>query len=168
MLINYIGSDEFRQTLNEWLERQHQRQAERLNNNKLLIPQQLRNYQKTLYLATVVDDDFINKANLARARIEDFSLWTKDVVVARAMSKTQTLQQGQYKILISKVIAPRDQVFDLDQFITFMGIPQLALLGFDERNLKKVKDHKGVIASNQLSIARSEYTILEQSNNTTM
>lgn len=165
MPINYIGSEEFRQTLNDWFDKQHQRQAEHLNSNKLLIPQRLRNYQKTLYRSAVVDDNFINKANLARARFDDYTLWTKEQSIARSMLRMQTIHQGEYKILVAKAIAPRDLVLDLDEFITFVGIPQLAMFGFSEQHLRQFKEQRAVLATNMLSISRSEYTILEQYNN---
>lgn len=164
----YIASIDFRNSVNEWLKDRSSRSAARVDNNKLQLPQQFRSYTKTLYLAAVVDDNFIDKVNFSRGRMNDFTLWTKEHSIARSMSRMQTIRQGEYKILVSKTIAPRDLVFDFDEFITFMGIPQLGILGFGEQHLKQLKEQRAVLVTNTLSISRSEYTILQQSNSNTI
>jgi hypothetical protein len=159
---SYIGSEDFRLSLNQWLKNRSARDAERINNNKTMIPIQLRNYSKLLYVGMVVDDDFVNRVNSGRGKVDDYMLWTKSATVAKQSIRNQTLRQGQYKILITKVVAQRDQVIDLDELITFMGIPQLAMFGFDKSELMKVQPHKSVLVTNSVNISRSDYNIIEQ------
>jgi hypothetical protein len=159
---SYIGSEDFRLSLNQWLKKRNARDAERINDNKNMIPIQLRNYSKMLYVGMVVDDDFVNRVNSGRGKVDDCMLWTKSATVARQSIRNQTLRQGQYKILISKVVAQRDQVIDLDELITFMGIPQLAMFGFDKSELMKIQPHKSVLVTNSVNISRSDYNIIEQ------
>lgn len=158
----YIGTENFRDALNDWMVSRQDRTAEKLSQNKNQIPNQLRNYTKPLYLATVVNDDFINNANIMKGRMDKYAFWTKDVLLAKRISRDQKMMAGEYKILITKTIPTREQVIDLDEFITFMGIPQLSMLGFDEDSLKKIQSYRGVLTTNQLIVTRPEYTILEQ------
>lgn len=159
----YIGTEGFRDALNEWMKTYEPRVAELLKQNRNQIPDKLRSYTKTLYLATVVRDDFINNASTSKGRLTEYSFWTKDELVARRMSKQQRLQPGEYKIMISKTVPVRDQILDLDHFITFMGIPQLSMLGYDQQSMNSLQSYKGVLVANNQTITRSEYTILEQS-----
>lgn len=159
---SYIGSEDFRQSLNQWMKNRNVRDAERINNSKTMIPTQLRNYSKLLYLGVIVDDDFINRINSGRGKVDGFMPWTKNVTIAKQSIRNQTLRQGQYKVLISKTVAQRDQVIDLDEFITFMGIPQLAMFGFDKSELTKIQPHKAVIVTNTVNISKPEYDIIEQ------
>lgn len=162
MPINYLGSKEFRETLNEWLVSRGPKAADRLNGNKGQIPSQLRNYTKTLFLPMVVNDDFINKANVGRGRVDEFSLWTKDSFIARQHSRNMVMSQGEYKVMISKTVPPRDQIIDLDEFITFVGIPQLTMFGFDGSALTRIQDIKSVLVADTISITRTDYDIVDR------
>jgi hypothetical protein len=165
--ISYVGSENFKQSLNTWLSSQTSRAAGQLESNKTQIPNQLRNYTKLLHLAIVVDDTFIDNAYRSRAQLSDYTTWTKDLNIARMTSRGQKLQEGQYKILITKTVPIRDQIIDIDEFVRFMGLPQLAMLGFDSNGLKKIIEHKSVLISNQITITRNDYTIVEQFSNKT-
>lgn len=162
MTVNYIGSEEFKQMLNQWMVDYQPRAADRLNANRNLIPDTLRSYTRTLYLATTVDDQFINKANSSNGYMDDYTFWTKDLTHARSISKGQKLLPGEYKILIEKNVPTRDQIIDLDKFISFVGVPQLSMFGFDESSLRRLESYKGVLVSKQIRVSRTEYTIIEQ------
>jgi hypothetical protein len=158
----YISSDEFRDNLNQWVTTGRYASLDVIAKSRQMIPDRFRNYTKRLYLALNVDDDFINSAAMGRGSFNMHTTWTKDEMNARSFFRDPKNLKKRYNILITKNIEMRHQIVDLDEFATFMGVPQLTVLGFDGIGMTRAKDNKHVVVSKELLINRSDYTILSQ------
>lgn len=156
----YVASLDFRHNLNRWLVRKSAADLDSIAKNSQRLPTKFRNYTKRLYLPISVTDEFVDAAAFNRAVLPNHVAWTKDEIKAREHFRNKSNSTNKYNILISKNVEMRHIILDLDEFATFMGIPQLQLLGFDIGGLMTARDQKQVIVSKDVLINRSDYTIL--------
>ena len=158
----YISSDEFRDNLNQWLSSGRYANLDVIAKSRQMIPLQFRNYTRRLYLPISVDDKFIDSAMFGRATFTQHNIWTKDEMIARSHFREQKNTKDKYNILITKNVELRHQIIDLDEFASFMGVPQLGVLGFNNAALEIANKRKQVIVSKDVLISRSDYIILSQ------
>jgi len=166
MPINIIGTEKFQTNLERWLLKNDQGAGDTLFQMKGGIPLVFRNYSKKLYRGMTVDDAFIEKAYNGRYTFDRHTAWTKDIKIARKFIDDPAYMLGnassstKYKIIITKVVAQRDIILDIDSFVTFMGIKQLEMIGYDETNVRMAANEKEVLVSRGLSVTRADYNII--------
>lgn len=163
MATNIIGTEKFKENLEDWLFKSDQKNAEYLYSNRNGIPQIFRNYTKRLYRGLKVNEEFLEKLKTKAYILEKHTSWTKDEKMARRFIDDPAYSfrgRGDIKIIISKIFPTRDQIFDIDAFVLFMGKEQLEMLGYDETNLDSAFKEKEVLVSKGVSIARTDYTFI--------
>lgn len=158
----YISSSEFRDGLNNWYATNNLSNIDPIAKSRGMIPDRFRNYTRRLYLAVSVSDEFIDRAASGRATFNSYSFWTKDEMYARSLLKDSKNTKDKYNILITKNIEKRHQILDVDEFASFMGVPQLEMLDFNADMLTKAKAKRLVIIAKELTISRTDYTIVSQ------
>lgn len=166
-MVNHIlGSEKFRASLEDWLFKNDQRAADFLYQNRAGIPTQFKNYPRKLYRGMTVGNEFIDQAAKGRYVFDKHTSWTKDASIAKRFINDPAFAIGRgdqsYKILITKVLPPRDLIFDIDGFVAFMGIKQLEVLGYDETNVDSALKEKEVLIAKGVTITRADYNIISQ------
>lgn len=162
-MANVIGSESFMPHLEGWLHKAEQRNAEYLTVNRAGIPLVFRNYTRKLYRCMIVDDEFIERIKSGKVVLDKHTSWTKDERIAQKSTDDSLYTFGnnnRHKILVSKIFPQRDQIFDIDAFISFMGIKQLGVLGYDSKLLDIASKEKSVIISKGISISRTDYQFI--------
>ena len=161
MAYSYIGTESFRDSFNGWCGTSSQKYVYELARNKSNIPESLRNYTRYLYRVERVSDIFIDRARNGRSFLESPTVWYKTIKEAKMYSEHKSVTPIKYNdILITKVIKYSDQVIDTNEFISFMGIPQLILLGYDRYALNTAILKTAVIVVGNLKITNTDYEIL--------
>lgn len=111
----------------------------------------------------VVDDEFVERIKAGKVVLDKHTSWSKDERMARKFIDDPSYSignKGRHKIMLAKVIPSRDQIFDIDAFVLFMGVKQLEVLGYDETNLDSASKEKEVIISKGISLLRTDYQFI--------
>lgn len=111
----------------------------------------------------IVDDEFVDRIKAGKVVFDKHTSWSKDERMARKFIDDPSYSigsEGRHKIMLSKTFIPRDQIFDIDSFISFMGVKQLGVLGYDETNLDSASKEKEVIISKGISLMRTDYQFI--------
>lgn len=162
-MANIIGTERFKEHLEGWLFKNNQKNADFLLSNRSDIPQMFRNYSRKLYRGMKVDEEFLEKLKNGKHTFDKHTSWSKDEKVARKFVDDPAYSlggKGNHKIIFTKTFQPREQIFDIDAFVLFMGKDQLEILGYDETNLDSAIKEKEVLISKGISVSRTDYKFL--------
>lgn len=150
-----------REQVNQLFSNNRTRAIDNLAKVRESIPPKFRDFRSKLYVVVDVDDGFIDNANTGRVSLQNEQMWVKDRSIAMKLFNPARTTRSMNTILVEKPLMVRDQIFDVDGFVDFMGVPQLAMLGFDETVLRQILQNKYVITSDNIRITRADYTILK-------
>lgn len=163
-----IGTDAFREHLNNWLFTSKQPDAEFLFRNKPKIPPMFRDYKKKLYRGMKVDSAFL--ATLESNKPIIFSThtsWSKSDIVAKKFASDPKYMMGTsprestVTVLLTKLIPSTSQILDIDTFVVFMGEKQLEMMGYDEMNIDSALKEKEVLISKGIRITKKDVSIIK-------
>lgn len=155
-----IGTEKFNKNLDDWLFKNNQINAEFLRKNKNKIPPLFRQYTGILYRGMTVDEDFMFSVENNTVKFSNNTSWTKDKRIAEKFITDPAFKVGNsnaaVKIIISKKIHSSFQILDIDAFVLFMGVPQLAMQGIDEMSLDSAIKEKEVLISSGIKILKQD------------
>jgi hypothetical protein len=165
MASHIIGTEKFRDYLEDWLFKNDQRAADFLYLNKASIPSQFRNYTRKLYRGMTVGNEFIENVSRGRYTFDKHTSWTKDINLAKKFANDpafmiNTVGDQKYQIVMSKVVSQKDMIIDIDGFVAFMGVKQLEVLGYDEMNIDSALKEKEVLVAKGVVVTRADYNII--------
>ena len=162
-----IGTESFRKNLDDWLFKDDQLNANFLFVNRNKIPSVFRSYKQKLYRGMYIDDQELEKMEKTGSMILDrHTSWSKNETIATKFVSDESFSLGRTtiqkkKILIGKVIQTSGQILDIDAFVSFMGIKQMMMLGYDETNLDSASKEKEVLISKGVRILKTDIKILK-------
>ncbi len=162
-MANIIGTERFKDNLEGWLFKNDQKNADFLASNKNDIPQMFRSYPRKLYRGMKVTEEFLEKLKNGRYIFDKHTSWSKEEKVAKKFVDDPAYSlggKGEHKIILIKTFQSRDQIFDIDSFVLFMGKDQLEVLGYDDTNLDSAIKEKEVIISKGISVTRTDYKFI--------
>lgn len=162
-----IQKEDFRDNLSNWLFRNNQEAAEYLFKNKEKIPSVFRNSKAKLYRGLAVSEEVIRLLEDNKFVTKKHTSWSKSESVAKKFVSDPAFQISNdkndrlIKVILVKQILPKHQILDIDAFVSFMGISQLQILGYDEIDLESAIKEQEVLIAKELKVSRTEYKILK-------
>ena len=159
-----IGTEEFKDKLDSWLLKSDQPSADFLFRNRSRIPPVFQSYKSKLYRGMVVDQAFIDKVNTSGLIFTTHASWSKDMSLAKKFATDPKYSIASKKdgilILLEKTFTSNQQILDIDAFVSFMGLSQLAMMGYDEINLDSAAKEKEVLVGKGIKITKRDLKLL--------
>ena len=159
-----IGTDDFREKLDSWLLRSDQPSGDFLFRNKSKIPPVFQSYKSKLYRGMIVDQAFIDKVNTAGLTFTTHTSWSKDMNIAKKFATDPKFSIASKKdgivVLLEKTITSTHQILDIDGFVSFMGLSQLSMMGYDEVNLDSAAKEKEILIAKGVKITKRDLKLL--------
>lgn len=162
-----IQKEDFRDNLSNWLFRNNQEAADYLFKNKEKIPAMFRNTKTKLYRGISVSEEVIQLLDDNKFVTRKHTSWSKSETVAKKFTSDPAYQISNgkndklVKVILSKQILPSRQILDIEAFVSFMGISQLQIMGYDEIDLDSAVKEQEVLIAKELKVSRNEYKILK-------
>lgn len=159
-----IGTEKFIQSLDSWIFKNNQVDAEYLYRNKSKIPTMFQSYSKKLYRGMTVDDETLDRIYKNSFSFDKHTSWSKDQNIARKFVDDPKYaigsSKGKQKLIVEKVFTSSQQILDIDTFILFMGHAQLEMMGFDEMSLDSAMKEKEVLISKGAKLLRTDFKLI--------
>jgi hypothetical protein len=113
-----------------------------------------------------VPQEFIDEVNQrGGVTFKKHTSWSKDRNIAKkfiyddSVSMYNNKTAGRIPVLFEKTFTAKNIILDIDAFVSFMGITQLELMGFDETNLDSASKEKEILITSGIRITKSNMKI---------
>jgi hypothetical protein len=162
-MTNLVQTPEFVKVLDGWLEKNDQKFASRIKSWSGQIPPQFKTCTTPLYRGMTVDESFMAAADKG-VTFKTFTSWSIKPEVAKKFvnDPAYRLSNGggtKIKILITKKLNASDIVFNIFNYVLFMGW-MLPSLGMDELSLDSATKEQEVLVNKGVVIKMPDIKII--------